>query len=122
MEKKETGRVIKFRVWNKEKRQWERHALGMGTDGSLITNHNEDFVLCQFTGLKDKNGKEIFEGDLITLNTFANVENGEVRWDGIRASFYARFKDLDYYFPSGPKPERVEVIGNIYEHPHLLKV
>src|SRR3954462_12149155 len=64
-------REIKFRVWNKDKREWERHAIGMSTSGELITNHNEDFELVQYTGLKDKDGREIYEGDIVRFKFHA---------------------------------------------------
>ena len=76
----------------------------------------------QCTGLYDKNGKEIYEGDVIKADSENGEVSGDVRWDGIRAAFYIRFGDYDIYFPSGPKPERFEVIGNIYENTELLNV
>lgn len=88
----------------------------------LITGQREGMVVMQFTGLKDKTGKEIYEGDIVEADSENGEVKGIVRWDGIRAAFYIRFGEYDLYFPSGPKPERFIVIGSIYENPELLKL
>jgi uncharacterized phage protein (TIGR01671 family) len=67
--------------------------------------------IMQFTGLKDKNGKEIYEGDIVMLNGSKVPKVMEFR----KGSFC-----LDYiYF--GTEAYRMEVIGNIYENPELIK-
>jgi len=74
--------------------------------------------LMESTGLKDRNGKDVFDGDLLK-DGLRNI--GEVRWNYDRAGFYIRWSDSDIGFPSGQKPERIEIIGNIWENPELLK-
>jgi len=69
-------------------------------------------VLQQFTGLKDKNGKEIYEGDII-VDSFNHCEKGKVVEN--TAEFWWDF--IEY----GLDQAELEVIGNIYENPELIK-
>ena len=66
-------REIKFRVWCKNKNEWESDYWHLTPDGQMIdVLHNQplkhdNHVLMQYTGLKDKNGKEIYEGDIVKI-------------------------------------------------------
>ena len=78
----------------------------------------------QHTGMTDKNGKKIFEGD-ICLGSWKT--RFEVYWDKERAAFMAREKhdvpygrDIDYYASYSDGKIGAEVIGNIYDNPELL--
>lgn len=79
----------------------------------------------QFTGLYDKNGKEIYEGDILHLD--ANNRLYEVTFEN--GMFYASFKECDEGFFGGfllltiTKDEdlKCEIVGNIYDNPELLK-
>lgn len=88
----------------------------------------EEVILMQSTGLKDKNGKEIFEGDIVTdghttgdiknhptLGFYMVDENGVERW----FSDHATIEDFEEDVETAARI--LEIIGNIYENPKLIK-
>jgi uncharacterized phage protein (TIGR01671 family) len=91
---------------------------GYDSFGNLIDN--EEFVLQQFTGLLDNNGKEIYEGDVLRNPVYQGVvEYGRVL-DGCAMAyigFYIKVDSNTYTNLDGS----LEVIGNIFENPELLK-
>jgi uncharacterized phage protein (TIGR01671 family) len=107
-------REIKFRAWNKETKELNERGPFDLTDenndsgyfGDCVAN-NSDCILSQYTGLKDKNGKEIYEGDCLE-HSWGNKH--VVVWDNKQAKFM---------FIAGC--EYATIIGNIYENPELLK-
>ena len=106
-----------------------KEIIGKFSDGSTSVplkfedeRNGEDVILMQSTGLFDKNGKEIFEGDILDYKG----RKALVRWHGSYASFIYRFVDelqkrntewkllyLAYM--------KCEIIGNVYENPELLE-
>jgi uncharacterized phage protein (TIGR01671 family) len=72
-----------------------------------------NYILMQYTGLKDKNGKEIYEGDIVKTRKGGH----KIIVEFIRGKFEP-FDDSGEY---GHFAEECEVIGNIYENPELLK-
>ena len=73
----------------------------------------------QFTGLYDKNGKEIYEGDIVRCNEFVY----EVVYERKRFASFAlrRDKDMyDHYFGEAMECDACEVIGNIHDNPELV--
>lgn len=76
----------------------------------------------QFTGLTDKNGKKIFEGDIIEHHAQGNiiVNRGVVVWDASEGRFAYQLRTMlpGFYMHN---PETVEVIGNIHDNPELLE-
>jgi uncharacterized phage protein (TIGR01671 family) len=82
----------------------------------------DKFIPLQYTGLKDKNGKEIYEGDIIAvdLEDVDKLENMEVKWCEDCCGFTFGTKDNsaspNFY---GKSNYCAEIIGNIYENPEL---
>jgi len=110
---------IKFRAWDKENKEMVEVEL-LGKRVLLCKNGEweniEDFEVMQFTGLCDKNNREIYEGDVLK-NDYGEL--WVVVWEGtgFMLSFNGDSKNIysvnEYYFSS------CEVIGNIYENPEL---
>ncbi len=112
-------REIKFRVWDKEDKNmsipfdifdFSQDESGFKWFGNTNVDDKENIVILQFTGLKDKNGKEIFEGDIVKRGS---TEIKVVEWIGGNNK---DFNGVDICGVFG-----LEVIGNIYENPELLE-
>lgn len=95
-----------------------------GVAGEWIVNN--DLVLMQSTGLTDKNGKEIFEGDILSIETDEENVKVSVFWDDKHALFMFKSKKynekeaLAELFEDNSYP--FKIIGNRYENPELLEV
>lgn len=132
-------REIKFRAWNKRLKKlvsMEEFVFSpcfIQADGKVIIcdpgneEHNfeelEDYILMQYTGLKDKNGKEIYEGDIIKYKYEKSLRGdiSKVEWQNEYAGF-SPFVDYDSDNQwSYINLESIEVISNIYENPKLLE-
>jgi len=117
-------RTIKFRAWdlfNGEMAYSDKYphiAKFFFYVDSLLAGEN-GIELMQFTGLLDKNGKEIYEGDITKDSTGVCL----IDWNDKLASFCLRRNGwaFDHFFGEAVDPSDVEVIGNIYENPELLK-
>ena len=123
--------IPKFRAWDKETKT-------MNGMAEIYRNRNqeielrprdENIILMQSTGLFDKNGKEIFEGDIVTDGEFARIvqyhqtlgfymfdEEGDERFFSDSATLE------DFEEDAKIVSEILEIIGNVYENPELLEV
>ena len=124
--------IPKYRMWNGITSKLH-HVTGLYFDskvaqyidevGKLRCIKFENAILMQSTSLKDKNGKEIFEGDILDYNGRKVI----VKWHGSYASFIYEFVDelqnrVTEWQPLYLSYFHFEVIGNIYENPELLEV
>jgi uncharacterized phage protein (TIGR01671 family) len=130
-------REIKFRAWDPLNKRWIRiWSLKLNIDGSILAVTDivdlemygtHQVKVLEYTGLKDKNGKDIYEGDVLENGQYTH-EPVVVIWDSGTCSY-------DLQTGDGSEQEHLldtsgeadlgyvfwEIIGNIYENPELLK-
>ena len=117
-------RELKFRVWNEDKNKFMPSGFIGISDGKFIELKNgsihfdsDDKIVEQFTGLRDKNGKDIFEGDIIRDS---DGDIAKVVWDNDHAAEFNFFWS-NGFDNMGLDGDDVEIIGNIHENGDLLK-
>lgn len=123
--------IPKFRVWILNTKEMENVvSIDMNSEAItceieyaygllFITGRKPDGVLMQSTGLKDLNGVEIYEGDLVT-NCIEDV-TGFVYFDAKQLQIVISGKNKNWYMCGNNTFRNCEVIGNIYENPDIMK-
>jgi uncharacterized phage protein (TIGR01671 family) len=125
-----SNRVIKFRVWDVKYKEFSEEPffrILIAKDGHIYNSENDEwtkpgerYIINLSTGLKDKNGKEIYEGDIVTCRGYEREaydfeytkENpATVTWDNECAGFYPFIKASQWR----SEVYDTEIIGNIYE-------
>ena len=128
-------KIIKFRAWDKTRKKMKYFETINDLSLYFMDNANLSKIgLMQFTGLKDKNGKEIYERDIVQTGVGGKLTSGikrkaDVRWFH-RTGQWCIFLPTSFMMitstslemrPFGLWQFECEVIGNIYENPELLE-
>ena len=134
------NKIPNYRVWHKiEKRfvdlrniDFELESIGYDCQGEAnyydVAKFDE-IVFQQFTGLRDKNGKDIYEGDIIERKALTKTENHsynychcyEVIYSTDEASYILKYGSGDDYVYLSDFIDNLEIIGNIFENSEPLK-
>ena len=117
------SRENKYRAWdNVRNKMWEWNMASRDIDLGNILSGKSNLKPLQFTGLKDKNGVEIYEGDVLErYSRYKKTEVGLVQYDNNYAGFLGRDTLLWLTSSIGGQEFDGKVIGNIYENPELLE-
>ena len=130
--------IPKFRAWDTTNKEMFKDTFAITESGQVVVVEQEfvtsipdyvfvdHLVIMQSTGLHDKNGKEVFEGDILGIDTDEEIVNVNIYWDSKHALFMFESKKyneeelLAELVEDNTYP--FEIIGNIYENPELLEV
>jgi uncharacterized phage protein (TIGR01671 family) len=129
------NREIKFRVWCKRTKHFTNIPFYSCNGRQLLWHHtgneisisnldNQDgYVVQQYTGLKDRNGKEIYEGDILSLYDELHVVSwdGLMGWWGLLTKRQVIDKEHNTIVTTSKWDRFSEIVGNIFENPELLK-
>ena len=119
--------TLKYRAWDSAKKEMFKDTFAITESGQVVVAEQkfvtsspdyvfvDHLVIMQSTGLKDKNGKEIFEGDVVKCNgLLGTIESFKAMW-------ICSFVKYNNYQKVGFFAQEIEVVGNIYENPELLE-
>ena len=120
--------IPKFRAWNTKSGRFAKDGeLFLSIDSENYNLYsvdfdnfrleNDNYILMQSTGLKDKNGVEVYEGDILKTWIGGYEQASPYVVEDMRKLYFELERDDSYY-----RIQKTEVIGNIYENPELLEV
>lgn len=127
------NRRIKLRFWSKEENKFsDSQLLVLTRGGRVISSFNgvdfsDDYEISQFTGLLDKNGKEIYEGDVVRYDECScgdcdrRNQIGQIVFDEGGFDIHNLNGEYEQDLCACTMNECIEVIGNVFENPILLK-
>lgn len=110
-------RDIKFRAWDGVEKTMEMPSGMVGDYIEGMICRCGDFNLMQYTGIKDINGTDVFEGDVLCLYKYD--VNAVVKWNDDIAGFVFYISDDEFLYAD--ETRKLKIIGNIYETPELLR-
>lgn len=117
------NREIKFRAWDVAAKLWRNFLYVDVVTGNVSGNDKTEYIITQFTGLKDKNNKDIYEGDILKIR-FKVDEHGDMEEiiDVVSFDNGAFCTNEDWFCNWLFAPSiTFEVIGNIFENKDLVK-
>jgi len=113
MIKEKNKRIIKFRAWDAEMK-----IMSHDIQNNLGFYLGHNYTIMQYTGMKDKNRKEIYEGDIVEYKGREGIKSYIVKYEYCGFSFVeVGHENCSAAFPT----DKSKIVGNIYENPELIK-
>ena len=120
------NREIKFRAWNKINKTMYTglpYSKAKGEDDFVtVLKYPQVYEIMEYTGLKDRNGKEIYEGDIDKYGYVVTYVADINESLGMNCGWYLQRNDFESWSPLECDSDEIEIIGNIFETPKLAKL
>jgi uncharacterized phage protein (TIGR01671 family) len=125
---------FKFRIWDLNEKSWmidwKKQFAPIWTKygENIWMVRGSGYITQQFTGLTDKNNKEIYEGDICLIEYYSSSQDKYVKNKDVIcfeegsfiAEWFKKYQSENYGGAYLPDSNKIEIIGNIYENPNLL--